>query len=259
MKFHVLGGKACRATRELFCGTSTLPTPKARAKMTPPTTYLDKPPRQFELSMLDISPWLVLIGLGAFHGLNPAMGWLFAVALGLYRQSRAVVLVSLIPIAIGHALAIAVVVYAVIVLGMAIDEHAFRIVSGLLLIAWGAYHLLYGHRHRVHIGLKTGLVGLAVWSFVMATAHGAGMMLIPVLIPLEHLGEHAHHMPATDSLWIASLAVLVHSLAMLAVTGVVAFVVYEWVGLDFLRRGWINLDLVWTAALIGIGLWLLLA
>jgi hypothetical protein len=227
--------------------------------MTPLTTYLDKPPRQFELSMLDISPWLVLIGLGAFHGLNPAMGWLFAVALGLYRQSRAVVLVSLIPIAIGHALAIAVVVYAVIVLGMAIDEHAFRIVSGLLLIAWGAYHVLYAHRHRVHIGLKTGLVGLAVWSFVMATAHGAGMMLIPVLIPLEHLGEHAHHMPATDSLWIASLAVLVHSLAMLAVTGVVAFVVYEWVGLDFLRRGWINLDLVWTAALIGIGLWLLLA
>jgi len=64
-------------------------------------------------------------------------------------------------------------------------------------------------------------------------------------------------MPATDSLWIASLAVLVHSLAMLVVTGIVAIVVYEWVGLDFLRRGWINLDLVWTAALIGIGLWLL--
>jgi hypothetical protein len=209
--------------------------------------------------MSNISPWLVLIGLGAFHGLNPAMGWLFAVALGLYRQSRATVLISLIPIAIGHALAIAVVVYAVIGLGMAIDEHAFRILSGVLLIAWGLYHLLYGHRHRVRIGLKTGLVGLAVWSFVMATAHGAGMMLIPVLMPLEQMGEHAHHMPATHSLWIASLAVLVHSLAMLAVTGIVALIVYEWVGLDFLRRGWINLDLLWTAALIGIGLWLLLA
>jgi hypothetical protein len=205
--------------------------------------------------MSDISPWLVLIGLGAFHGLNPAMGWLFAVALGLYRQSRTTVLVSLIPIAIGHALAIAVVVYVVIVLGMAIDAPAFRILSGVLLIAWGLYHLLYGHRHRVRIGFKTGLVGLAVWSFVMATAHGAGMMLIPVLMPLEH----AHYMPATHSLWIASLAVLVHSLAMLAVTGIVALVVYEWVGLDFLRRGWINLDLLWTAALIGIGLWLLLA
>jgi hypothetical protein len=209
--------------------------------------------------MSDISPWLVLIGLGAFHGLNPAMGWLFAVALGLYRQSRTTVLVSLIPIAIGHALAIAGVVYVVIVLGLAIDADAFRILSGVLLIAWGLYHLLYGHRHRVRIGFKTGLVGLAVWSFVMATAHGAGMMLIPVLMPLEHMGEHAHYMPATHSLWIASLAVLVHSLAMLAVTGIVALVVYEWVGLDFLRRGWINLDLLWTAALIGIGLWLLLA
>jgi hypothetical protein len=208
--------------------------------------------------MSNVTPWLVLIGLGAFHGLNPAMGWLFAVALGLYRQSRAVVLVSLIPIALGHAAAIAVVVYAVIGLGMAIDQGAFRILSGVLLIAWGTYHLLYGHRHRVRIGLKTGLVGLALWSFVMATAHGAGMMLIPVLMPLEQLGEHAHHMPATDSLMIASLAVLVHSLAMLVVTGIVALVVYEWVGLDFLRRGWINLDLVWTTALIGIGLWLLL-
>lgn len=207
--------------------------------------------------MSDLSPWLVLIALGAFHGLNPAMGWLFAVALGLYRQSRRVVLVSLIPIALGHAAAIAVVVYAVIVLGMALDREAFRIVSGVLLIAWGIYHLVYGHRHRLRIGLKTGLVGLAAWSFVMATAHGAGMMLIPVLMPLAQAREHAHHMPATTSLWIASLAVLAHSLAMLITTGAVALIVYEWAGLDFLRRGWINLDLVWTAALIGMGFWLL--
>jgi len=207
--------------------------------------------------MSDLSPWLVLIALGAFHGLNPAMGWLFAVALGLYRQSRRVVLVSLIPIALGHAAAIAVVVYAVIVLGMALDREAFRIVSGVMLIAWGIYHLVYGHRHRLRIGLKTGLVGLAAWSFVMATAHGAGMMLIPVLMPLAQAREHAHHMPATTSLWIASLAVLAHSLAMLITTGAVALIVYEWAGLDFLRRGWINLDLVWTAALIGMGFWLL--
>ena len=207
--------------------------------------------------MSDLSPWLVLIALGAFHGLNPAMGWLFAVALGLYRQSRRVVLVSLIPIALGHAAAIAVVVYAVIVLGMALDREAFRIVSGVMLIAWGIYHLVYGHRHRLRIGLKTGVVGLAAWSFVMATAHGAGMMLIPVLMPLAQAGEHDHHMPATTSLWIASLAVLAHSLAMLITTGAVALIVYEWAGLDFLRRGWINLDLVWTAALIGMGFWLL--
>src|SRR5512146_225982 len=105
--------------------------------------------------MSDRSTWLILIARGAFHGLNPAMGWLFAVALGLYRNSRRVVLVSLIPIALGHAAAIAVVVYAVVFLGMAIDENAFRIFSGLLLIAWGLFHFLYGHRHRVHIGLRT--------------------------------------------------------------------------------------------------------
>jgi hypothetical protein len=209
--------------------------------------------------MSNLSPWLVLIGLGAFHGLNPAMGWLFAVALGLYRHSRRVVLVSLIPIALGHAAAIAVVVYAVIVVGMAIDPATFRVLSGALLIGWGLYHLLYGHRHRLRIGLSTGLVGLAAWSFVMATAHGAGAMLIPVLMPLAQVGEHAHHLPATSSLWVATLAVLVHSLAMLVTTGTVALIVYQWVGLDFLRRGWINLDLVWTAALIGMGLWLLLA
>ena len=215
--------------------------------------------------MSDISPWLVLIALGAFHGLNPAMGWLFAVALGLHRNSRSVVLISLIPIALGHAAAIAIVVYAVVVLGMAIDEETFRILAGVLLISWGTYHLLYGHRHGLHIGFRTGLLGLAAWSFVMATAHGAGMMLIPVLMPLEHAamldhaGAHAHHMLPTTSLWIATLAVIVHSLAMLVVTGIVALVVYEWVGLDFLRRGWINLDLIWSAALIGIGFWMLVS
>ncbi|HZP10371.1 hypothetical protein [Methyloceanibacter sp.] len=213
--------------------------------------------------MTDASPWLVLIALGAFHGLNPAMGWLFAVALGLYRQSRRVVLVSLVPIALGHALAIALVVYAVVFLGMTIDEKAFRIFSGVLLVAWGLFHLLYRHRHRVHIGLRTGLFGLGVWSFVMATGHGAGAMLIPVLMPLERAamaqgGEHAHHMAATGSLWIATLAVIVHSLAMLITTGIVALIVYQWAGVDFLRRGWINLDLIWSAALIGIGLWLLM-
>ena len=93
----------------------------------------------------------------------------------------------------------------------------------------------------------------------MATVHGAGMMLVPVLMPLVQAGEHAGHMPGTASLGVAALAVLVHSLAMLVTTGAVALAVYEWVGLDFLRRGWIHLDLIWAGALIGMGLWLLLA
>jgi hypothetical protein len=175
------------------------------------------------------------------------MGWLFAVALGLYRQSRRVVLLSLVPIAFGHALAIAVVVYLV--------------VGGCLLIGWGAFYLVYGHRHRVRIGLRTGYAGLGVWSFLMASAHGAGLMLIPALMPLQEHAQHAEHMhamPMAGSIWIAALAVAVHTLAMLAVTGVVAVVVYDFVGLGFLRRGWVNLDLIWAAALIAMGLLLLL-
>jgi len=215
--------------------------------------------------MSDYSPWLILIALGAFHGLNPAMGWFFAAALGLYRKSRRVVLIALIPIALGHALAIGVVVFAVIGLGMAIDAGTFRIVSGLLLIAWGVYHWAYGHGHHFHIGVTTGMLGLGVWSFLMATAHGAGMMLIPVLMPLAHAhhggdaGAHAHHMPAAGSFAVASLAVLVHSLAMLVVTGAVALLVYQSAGFEILKRSWINLDLAWTIALIGMGAWLLLA
>ena len=186
------------------------------------------------------------------------MGWLFAVALGLHRQSRRVVLLSLVPIALGHALAIAVVVYLVVGLGQAIDAHALRILTGCLLIGWGAFYFVYGHRHRVRIGLRTGYVGLGVWSFLMASAHGAGLMLIPALMPLQEHTEHMHAMPVASSLWIAALAVAVHTLAMLAVTGIVALLVYDFVGLGFLRRGWINLDLIWAAALIAMGVLLLL-
>ena len=207
--------------------------------------------------MAELWPWLVLIGLGAFHGLNPAMGWLFAVALGLNRQSRSVVLVSLVPIALGHAAAIAVVVYALVALGTTLPTTALGILAGCLLIAWGVYHLAYGHRHRVRIGLQTGYAGLALWSFLMATAHGAGLMLVPVLLPMQEAAHHAHAVGHFTSFSIASLAVLVHSGAMLLTTGIVAIVVYDWVGLGFLRRGWINVDLLWALALIGIGAWMI--
>jgi len=204
-------------------------------------------------------PWLGLAGLGAFHGLNPAMGWLFAVALGLHRGSRRVVLVSLVPIALGHALAIGLIVLVVVLLDRVVDQRAVSIASGLVLIGWAAYHQLYGSRHRVRVGMRTGLAGLGLWTFLMASAHGAGLMLVPILIPLGHGGSHAGHLPASGSLSLALAAVAVHTLAMLAVTGGIAVVVYDWVGLAFLRRGWINLDLLWTAALAATGLVLLVA
>jgi hypothetical protein len=195
-------------------------------------------------SPIDSWPWLTLAGLGAFHGVNPAMGWLFAVALGLHRQSRAVVLESLLPIAAGHALAVAPVAFGVVALGAVVDQRMLYLAAGVLLIGWAAYHQLYGSRHRVRVGMRTGLAGLVLWSFLMASAHGAGLMLAPALLHLGHGGSVAG---------ISLAAVGVHTLAMLLVTGVIAVVVYEWVGVAFLRRGWINLDRVWTGALVATG------
>jgi hypothetical protein len=199
--------------------------------------------------MIYISPWLVLAGLGAFHGLNPAMGWLFAVALGMHRKSRKVVLMSLLPIALGHTASIAVVAIAVVVLGMLIDQRWLEVAAGIVLLGWAAYHAAYGHRHRVRIGMTTGMAGLGLWSFLMATAHGAGLMLVPVLVPLCLSATPAGELTAAGSLPIAMAAIGVHMAAMLAVILAIAVLVYEWLDLSFLRRGWINFDWLWIAAL----------
>jgi hypothetical protein len=199
--------------------------------------------------MIYISPWLVLAGLGAFHGLNPAMGWLFAVALGMHRKSRKVVLMSLLPIALGHTASIAIVAIAVVVLGMLIDQRWLEVAAGIVLLGWAAYHAAYGHRHRVRIGMTTGMAGLGLWSFLMATAHGAGLMLVPVLVPLCLSATPAGELTAAGSLPIAMAAIGVHMAAMLAVILAIAVLVYEWLDLSFLRRGWINFDWLWIAAL----------
>jgi hypothetical protein len=206
----------------------------------------------------ELWPWLALAGLGAFHGVNPAMGWLFAVALGLHRHSRKVVLTALLPIAIGHALAILAVALAVVLFGLVVDQRTIRLAGGALLIGWAAYHTLYGSRHRVRFGMQVGMLGLGAWSFLMATAHGAGLMLVPALIPLCLAGSPGQELTAAGSLPVALAAVGAHTLAMLATTGVIALAVYEWFGLAFLRRGWINLDLLWSTALVATGLILLL-
>jgi hypothetical protein len=194
-------------------------------------------------------PWLAIAGLGMFHGLNPAMGWLFAVALGLHRQSRRVVLLSLLPMALGHALSIALVAAPLLAWGMLASGTALRPAMGALLLGWAGWHWLRGHRHRVRIGMTTGLAGLVLWSFLMATAHGAGLMLMPVLIPLCS-GEAAM---GTGPVPMALAAVGLHTLATLAVTGLVALTVHDWLGLAVLRRGWINFDLLWTGALVATG------
>src|SRR5215471_14065387 len=133
--------------------------------------------------------WPVVAGLGAFHGLNPAMGWLFAVALGLHRKSRTVVFLSLLPIAAGHAVSIALAAVLLAVGSYVVRQDVLQIGAGLLLLGWASYHLRMRHRHRVRFGLQTGLWGLATWSFLMATTHGAGLMLWPALMPTCLAGE----------------------------------------------------------------------
>ena len=206
--------------------------------------------------MTDTWPLLVLAGLGAFHGLNPAMGWLFAVALGLHRQSRKVVFVSLLPIALGHAISIAASAGLLVAGGYLVPGNVVRIGAGLLLLGWAAYHWRFGHRHRVRFGMRTGLLGLGIWSFLMATAHGAGLMLWPVLMPLCLPGAADERLGGPIA--AALTGVGIHTLAMVATTGVVATLVYEWLGVEILRRAWLNVDLIWTVALVATGTVLLL-
>jgi hypothetical protein len=204
--------------------------------------------------MSDQGTWAMLAALGAFHGINPAMGWLFAVALGLQRHTRAAVLASLLPIAAGHALAIAAIVGVFAALRVFVPLDALRIACALLLFA-AAIARLVG-RHFSRIGMQVRFRDLLLWSFLMATGHGAGVMLIPVLLHLPLGGSHGAHLHSTGmapSLPVAVAAVVVHTIAMLATAGVIAVVVYEWVGLAFLRRGWVNFDWLWSVALIVAG------
>jgi hypothetical protein len=209
----------------------------------------------------DLWPWLAVVGLGAFHGLNPAMGWLFSVALGLQHQSRATVLWSLLPIAAGHAVSIAGVVALVALARRVIDSDVLRWTAAAILIAFGLYRLAARHKPFA-TGMQVDFADLTVWSFLMATGHGAGLMLVPVLLRLPMDDAHAAHMrwgnlPVTADASAAVLAVAAHTLAMLTVAGVIAVAVYEWVGLAFLRQGWINLDLLWALALFAAGALLL--
>ena len=201
--------------------------------------------------------WLAVAGLGIFHGVNPAMGWLFATALGLHRHSESAVWLSLAPIALGHALAVAVALFGVLALGLILDAAPLRNLAGATLLAFAAWHIVYGRRHTVSVGMQTGLGGLFLWSFLMATVHGAGLMLIPVAIPLCLSASPAHELTASGSAPVALAALAVHTGAMLTAIGTISIVVYKWAGVAFLRRGWINLDLIWIIALVACGIVLL--
>ena len=207
--------------------------------------------------MTTVWPWLSLAGLGAFHGLNPAMGWLFAVALGLHRQSSRVVWLSLGPIALGHAISVAIVLAVVAAFGSTLDPDSFRMAAAVLILGAAGYTAFYGHSHRVRIGMRTGMAGLVLWSFLMATSHGAGLMLVPAVLSLCLAGQ-ADALAMASSLPISLAAVAVHSIAMLTVTAALALAVFAWFDLAVLRSAWINFDRLWSLALGATGVVLLI-
>jgi hypothetical protein len=200
--------------------------------------------------------WTTLFILGAYHGLNPAMGWLFAVALGLQQNNGRAVWQSLLPIAAGHLLAVGLVVALAVIAGTVLPLSAVRIGVVILLIGFGVYRLS-GKGHPRWGGMQVGFLGLAFWSFLMASAHGAGFMLLPVLlkvsaaqaVPVGHT-LHAHAMTSLGTAWTA---ITVHTAGYFLAMGVIAWVVYERFGLSLLRKAWLNVDLVWAVALIATG------
>lgn len=195
--------------------------------------------------------WAAILGSGIFHGVNPAMGWLFATALGLQRGSRHALWAALPPLALGHAASVFVVTTSALALGALARTLHLQLVLGALMIAWGVYHHVYGHRHRIAVGMTAGFAGLALWSATTATLHGAGLMLLPALMPLCASGALGS---SGGPLGPAAVVTLLHTAVATATSAILAFAAYEYVGLGILRRGWINFDWLWSAALVAAGI-----
>ena len=207
--------------------------------------------------MSDLWPWVLMALLGAYHGLNPAMGWLFAVALGMQERDRRAVLRALPPIALGHEAAIAVVALLVLGLGAVTDPSALHLGAGVALIAFGLFRFAKPRAHPRWVRARVNRRELTWWSFLMSSAHGAGLMVAPVLLGAGAASEAAadgHALAAVEqhamSLPGSVLAITLHVAAMLAVMAVVAIVVYDRVGVAVLRRAWVNLDAVWAGAFV---------
>ena len=217
--------------------------------------------------MSRVGPWLILFGLGAYHGLNPAMGWLFAVSLGLQNKSRRAVLTAIPPIALGHAISIVLVVGLLWLAQASLPLKWVRYGAAAILFAFGLSRFIRS-RHPKWVGMRVGFRDLTLWSFLMASAHGAGLMLMPVLLgrsetltaltPTQVIITHSQHTASTSdpSQWL--MAVVVHSAGYLLVSLLIALVVYEKLGLSLLRRAWFNVDVVWMIALMISGLALLI-
>ena len=200
--------------------------------------------------------WNAVLLLGAYHGLNPGMGWLFAVALGMQQRSVRGVFGALLPISVGHAASVAMVLVIAAAVQEVVGPNIMRSAAAAALMALGLY-MLWRHPRPRYGGLVVGFGELAVWSFLMASAHGAGLMVVPFIVDasvpvLAASTDHSTHVllsrhttPAA-----AALAVGTHALAYVTVMTTTAWIVYRKVGLAVLRAAWFDMDRVWAAALL---------
>jgi hypothetical protein len=195
-------------------------------------------------------PLTTILLLGAFHGINPGMGWLFAVALGMQERRLGAVWRALIPLTLGHALAIAVVVLAAVAVGAAAPVSSLKLPVAMTLGALGIYRLIR-HRHVTGSGMRVSMWGLTAWSFLMATCHGAGLMVLPVFLGMAAPAQGASCHASSSNAVTATLA---HGAGYLVVTAAVAWLVFRKVGVGILRKAWFNLDLMWAIALIITGI-----
>ena len=204
---------------------------------------------------MDTFSWVSYILLGVFHGINPGMGWLFAVALGMQEKRRSAVIGALFPMALGHAISIGAVVFIIALAQQQLPDGVLRIACATILFGFGIYKF-FRSRHPRWVGMRVNFKDLTIWSFLMASAHGAGLMLAPLLLRMPAEMGHSHHGAAsmTDSAVMLISAVGVHTLSFFLVMGIVAVVVYEVVGLALLRKAWFNLDLLWSIALMIAGI-----
>jgi hypothetical protein len=213
--------------------------------------------------MAELGVWLGLLGLGVYHGVNPGMGWLFAVALALQEKRRRAIAAALWPIALGHSLAVTAIAVPLAALQAAVPPWPLRLVAAAALLGFGIYRLRRA-RHPRWVGMRVGWRDLTVWSFLMASAHGAGLMLVPLLLAWP-AATSDHHRHVAGSLvtphlgvWLSGpaaglAAVGLHTAGYLLAMALVAWVVYERVGLALLRQAWFNLDLLWAVALLAAG------
>jgi hypothetical protein len=196
--------------------------------------------------------WLTIAGFGIYHGLNPAMGWLFALAQGLQQKNERAIWITMLPITIGHALSVALAAGMILAVQPFVPMKTLQLLTAGLLIAFGLYKLVNWYRHPRWVGMRMRWHELTGWSFLMATAHGAGLMVAPAILGVMSM-QHNMHLPMVPGT-SATVAVGVHTLAMLVTMVVIAWVVYRKLGIMVLRQHWINFDLIWAFALLVVGL-----